>query len=94
MSETEETEMTEDETTEDEYVSSEESMDEKYFKTDRYKPRPTKSRNSSGSKVRKHYVTSKFTNSKNVQLRMLAASRLSMFLSVPTERLRSREIFL
>ena len=51
MSDTEDSDSTEEETTEEETDSSQESIDEKYFKTDKYKPRPTKTRNSSVSKV-------------------------------------------
>ena len=51
LSDTENSDSTEEETTEDETDSSQESIDEKYFKTDKYKPRPTKTRNSSVSKV-------------------------------------------
>ena len=54
MSDTEDSDSTEEETTEDETDSSQESIDEKYFKTDKYKPRPTKTRNSSVSKVCTH----------------------------------------
>ena len=51
LSDTEDSDSTEEETTEEETDSSQESIDEKYFKTDKYKPRPTKTRNSNVSKV-------------------------------------------